>query len=60
MKYKYLILIGASLFSIASLKAQDTLATHLTYDLTAETAVGTGDYTAFQLTANRHHVLGTR
>ena len=60
MKYKYLILIGASLFSIASLEAQDTLATHLTYDLTAETAVGTGDYTAFQLTANRHHVLGTR
>lgn len=60
MKYKYLILIGASLFSIASLKAQDTLATHLTYDLTAETAVGTGDYTAFQVTANRHHVLGTR
>ena len=60
MKYKYLILIGASLFSIASLKAQDTLATHLTYDLTAETAVGTGDYTAFQLTTNRHHVLGTR
>ena len=60
MKYKYLILIGASLFSIASLKAQDTLATHLTYDLTAESAVGTGDYTAFQLTANRHHVLGTR
>ena len=60
MKYKYLILIGTSLFSIASLKAQDTLATHLTYDLTAETAVGTGDYTAFQLTTNRHHVLGTR
>lgn len=32
----------------------------VTYDLTAETAVGTGDFTAFQLTANRHHVLSTR
>ena len=46
------------LFSPAG--AHDTLSTRLTYDLTAETAVGTGDYTAFQLTANRHHVLATR
>ena len=30
------------------------------YDLTAETAVGTGDFTAYQLTTNRHHVLATR
>lgn len=44
----------------ASAKAQDSLATHVTYDLSAETAVGTGDYTAFQLVSNRHHVLGTR
>jgi hypothetical protein len=36
------------------------LTTHITYDLTTEAAVGTGDYTAFQLTANRHHVLATR
>lgn len=41
-------------------KAQDSTATHITYDLTAEAAVGTGDYTAFQLAANRHHVLSTR
>jgi hypothetical protein len=47
MKYKYLILIPACLFVTGSTKAQDTLATHVTYDLTAETAVGTGDYTAF-------------
>ena len=60
MKYKYLKLIAACLFVTGSTEAQDTLATHVTYDLTAETAVGTGDYTAFQLAANRHHVLGTR
>ena len=42
------------MFSAAS------LATRITYDLTTEAAVGTGDYTASQLTANRHHVLGTR
>ncbi len=46
-------------FSLST-KAQDTLATHITYDLTAETAVGTGDYTAYQLATNRHHTLGTR
>ena len=32
----------------------------VTYDVTAETAVGTGDFTAYQLTTNRHHVLSTR
>ena len=40
--------------------AQDTLATRITYDLTTEAAVGTGDFTAYQLSANRHHVLATR
>lgn len=40
--------------------SQDSLLTHLTYDLTTETSVGTGDFTAFHLTANRHHALGTR
>jgi hypothetical protein len=44
----------------SSIQAQDTLSTRISYDLTAETAVGTGDYTASQLTANRHHVLATR
>ena len=34
--------------------------TTVSYDLTAETAVGSGDYTAYQLTTNRHHVLATR
>ena len=41
------------------IQAQDTLSTHINYDLTAETAVGTGDYTAYQLTANRYHTLAT-
>ena len=52
------VIAGLVLSSAA--KAQDTLTTRMTYDLTAETAVGTGDYTAFQLVTNRHHVLATR
>ena len=41
-------------------EAQDSLSTRISYDLTAETAVGTGDFTAYQLSTNRHHVLATR
>ena len=40
--------------------AQDTLSTHIYYDVQTEMAVGTGDYTAYQLVTNRHHTLGTR
>ena len=40
--------------------AGDTLGTSISYNLAAEAAVGTGDFTAFQLVTNRHHVLGTR
>ena len=40
--------------------AQDTIRTSITYDLTTEMAVGSGDYTAYQLVTNRHHVLATR
>lgn len=40
--------------------AQDTLSTHIIYDLQAETALGSGDYTAYQLVTNRHHTLATR
>ena len=57
-KYFYLILTLLAHTSVAG--AQDSLGTHITYDVTAETAVGTGDYTAFQLATNRHHALGTR
>lgn len=41
-------------------RAQDSLKTNITYDLTTEASVGTGDYTAFQLVTNRHHILATR
>lgn len=40
--------------------AQDTLSTKITYDLTSEVSVGSGDYTAYQLVTNRHHALSTR
>ena len=53
------VLLPLLLFS-APAGAQDSLATHIAYDLTTEAAVGTGDHTAFLLTANRHHALSTR
>ena len=40
--------------------SEATEATTMSYDLTAEAAVGSGDFTAFQLSTNRHHVLATR
>ena len=39
--------------------AQDSQTT-VTYDLTAETAVGSGDFTAYQLSNNRYHALASR
>ena len=53
------IIIGC-LLAMGPVVAQDEPATKVDYDLTAETAVGTGDFTAFQLTTNRYHVLATR
>ena len=60
MSYKHIISITTLLLLATATRAQDSLTTRITYDLTTEVAVGTGDYTAFQLTTNRHHVLGTR
>ena len=40
--------------------AQDSLSTHITYDLTTEASVGTGDFTAYQLSTNRYHIMATR
>lgn len=57
MKKALSIAIGTLLAT--SVQAQEPN-TQVTYDLTAETAVGTGDFTAYQLTTNRHHVLATR
>lgn len=40
--------------------SQDAEPTTLYYILTGEAAVGSGEYTAYQLVSNRHHVLSTR
>ena len=53
------IAFGLLLASI-SVSAQDSLQTSVTYNLSSEIAVGTGDFTAYQLVSNRHHVLSTR
>ena len=52
--------ISLAILCANNVLAQDSLQTHITYDLTTEAAVGTGDFTAYQLTANRHHVPATR
>ena len=52
--------IAFAILCANNLQAQDSLQTRITYDLTTEAAVGTGDFTAYQLTTNRHHVLATR
>ncbi len=49
----------ACLMIPALTEAQDSLSTKVSYDLSTEAAVGTGDYTAYQLVTNRHHVLST-
>lgn len=60
MKYKSIYFLIVCFCLSCATKAQDTLKTHITYDLSTETSVGTGDYTAFQLATNRHHVQSTR
>ena len=59
MKYKYIIFAAGLLYSTIA-NAQEATGTHMTYDLTTEASVGTGDYTAYQLVTNRHHVVATR
>ena len=53
---KRLLIFCICLFILSTTGAQTTV----DYDLTAETAVGTGDFTAYQLSTNRYHVLATR
>ena len=60
MRYHSIILFAAAILCSASMDAQDSLATRITYDLTTEAAVGTGGHTAALLTENRHHILSTR
>ena len=60
MNNKPISLTIACVLCAMTLHAQDSTKTHISYDLTTEVAMGTGDYTAYQLVTNRHHVLGTR
>ena len=60
MYSKHLILISIGMLCANLSQAQDTPETHISYDLSTEAAVGTGDFTAYQLVTNRHHVLAIR
>ena len=59
MRYKYILPV-AFLVCSGAITAQDSLKTHINYDMTAEVFVGTGDYNAYQLVTNRHHTVSTR
>ena len=60
MNCKKTITACASLLLALAAWAQDSLKTHVDYCVESEVAVGTGDYTAYQLVTNRNHVLATR
>ena len=47
MRNKYILPI-AFLVCSGAITAQDSLKTHINYDMTAEVFVGTGDYNAYQ------------
>ena len=62
-KFRMMAFFVAVAFSSGNIfgeRTDETNKTSVTYDLTAETAVGSGRYTAYQLVTNRHHVLATR
>ena len=52
-------LTSICLLAYSHVLAQDAQTT-VTYNLTAETAFGSGDFTAYQLSTNRYHTLATR
>lgn len=52
--------IGFLLCALTTHGQESSSSNTLTYNLTSETAVGAGDFTASQLTSNRYHVLATR
>ena len=68
MNSHYILFLACCLLLSIKTKAQDIPdsclslppTTSITYDLTSEAAVGTGDHTAYQLVTNRHHALATR
>ena len=53
MKSSLLLTLFLSIGTIVSTQAQDSLSTRITYDLTTEASVGTGDFTAYQLSWQR-------
>ncbi len=56
-----LLLFSFLLFAAPTTKAQDSLnSTSITYDLTMNAAIGSGDFTATPLTDNQYHTLSTR
>lgn len=57
---KLLASFSVCVLPTAATVAQDTLPTRVSYVLTAESAVGTGAHTAYQLVTNRHHILSVR
>ena len=59
MRYKYILLVAFLVYS-GAIAAQDSLKTHINYDMTGEVFAGTGDYNAYQLVTNRHHAVSTR
>lgn len=60
MIYRHFFVAAICFGYAAVTTAQNANGTSITYDLATETAVGTGDFTATQLTANRNHILATR
>ena len=59
MRYKYILPVAFLVYS-GAIAAQDSLKTHINYDMTGEVFAGTGDYNAYQLVTNRHHAVSTR
>lgn len=55
-----IIKLGILLTSLSVSAQEASQKTIIAYDLSSEIAVGTGDYTAYQLVSNRHHTLATR
>ena len=59
MTYRHLFCLVSCLLCSTLSRAQDAQTT-VNYELTAETAVGSGDYTAYQLSTHHYHALATR
>lgn len=58
-KKQFVFLAAFTLLTVLA-SAQDSLPTRISYVLSTEASLGTGDFNAYQLVTNRHHVLSTR